>query len=73
LIFGAPASATFSGPGNLVPPAAVKAKPPTRAQLLAKALKACKAKKDKQRRKGCERQARKRYGAKKKAKKKGKS
>ena len=35
-IFGAPASATFSGAGNITPtPPAGKAKPPTRAELLA--------------------------------------
>jgi hypothetical protein len=47
-----------------------KAKAPTRAQRLAKAIKACRRKKAKQR-SSCEKQARKRYGAKKAAKKKG--
>ena len=74
-IFGAPASETFSGNGNLTqaPPSApkAKAKPLTRAQKLAKALKACHRKKPKKRRSSCERQARKKYGAKKPSKKKG--
>jgi hypothetical protein len=77
-IFGAPASQTFSGPGNPAPESAPKAapkatpKPLTRAQKLKKALAACK-KKPKAKRAQCERQARKRYGPlKKKAKAKGK-
>jgi DNA-binding beta-propeller fold protein YncE len=66
-IFGAPASATFSGAGNLAAPASkapVKAKRLTRAQLLAKALKSCQ-KKAKKKRVACKRQAERRYGAKK--------
>jgi hypothetical protein len=43
---------------------AVKAKSLTRAQKLAKALRACRKKKNKRKRKACERQARRRYGAK---------
>jgi hypothetical protein len=77
-IFGAPASQTFSGPGNPTPEGAPKTtpkatpKPLTRAQKLKKALAACK-KKPKAKRAQCERQARKRYGpVKKKAKAKGK-
>ena len=64
-IFGAPSSATFSGKGNLP---AVPAKPVvtgkalTRAQKLARALRAC-AGKRRRTRAVCERQARKRYGA----------
>ena len=65
---GAPSSATFSGLGNL-PPAPVvspkatpKARPLTRAQKLAGALRAC-GEKPKRRRKACAEQARKRYGA----------
>jgi hypothetical protein len=56
-IFGAPASATFSGAGNLTPPVVVKpkAKPLTRAQKLTK-------------RTACEKAARKQFGAVKKAK-----
>jgi len=64
-VFGAPASATFSGAGNVAPivskPAA-KPKPETRAQKLKKALKACKKLKQKTKRLACERQANKRYG-----------
>jgi hypothetical protein len=60
-----PGSSVFSGPGNLVPsitaPPIEKPKPPTRAQKLAKALKAC-AKKPKKRRRACRAQARRRYG-----------
>ena len=74
-IFGAPASATFSGAGNLAPVVAVKPvakakpKPETRAQKLKKALKACKKLKKKTKRLACERQANKNYGpVKKKAK-----
>ncbi|HEY3865498.1 MAG TPA: hypothetical protein VGL54_05380 [Solirubrobacteraceae bacterium] len=67
-VFGAPASQTFSGAGNLVPASApavsvkVKAKPLTRAQKLARALKAC-ARKPKRGRPACERQAHRKYGA----------
>ncbi|HEX3519663.1 MAG TPA: hypothetical protein VHT29_11590 [Solirubrobacteraceae bacterium] len=63
--FGPPASATLSGAGNVHAPAPAKppAKPLTRAQKLAKALKACRAKR-KHARALCEAQARKRYGAK---------
>jgi DNA-binding beta-propeller fold protein YncE len=65
--FGAPASATFSGAGN-VAPAAGKAAVTTkrsagRAQKLAKALKVC-VKKPKRKRAACRAQARKRYRAK---------
>ena len=74
-IFGAPPSATFSGAGNPAPAptatANAKAKPLTRAQELAKALKACK-KQPKKQRAACEKQARKKYGAS-KAKKKSKA
>ena len=70
--FATPASATFNGVGNFPPPGPEPAKPatkpkakaPTRAQLLRKALKACHAKR---RRAGaqhtCEAVARKRYAA----------
>ena len=70
--FATPASATYSGVGNFPPPGPEPAKPatkpkaktPTRAQLLTKALKACHAKR---RRAGaqhtCEAVARKRYAA----------
>jgi hypothetical protein len=66
-VFATPPSATFNGVGNFAPPssAPVKAKPKplTRAQKLAKALKACR-KKAKRKRAACERQARAKYGAK---------
>ena len=65
-IFGAPSSETFSGAGNVTPAPAAVATPraTTRTQALAQALKRCR-KKPKKRRAACERQARKRYGAKK--------
>ena len=50
------------------PAARSKAKPLTRAQKLAKALKTCRAKRNKTKRAGCEAQARKKYGAKSKSK-----
>ena len=71
-----PASATFSGPGNLaktVPGGGVLPKKTlklTRAQKLRLALKACRKKHDKHKRHACERQARKKYGPKHKAQKK---
>jgi hypothetical protein len=75
-----PASLTYKGPQNQAAPAPAVVKPaakPTRKQLLASALKACK-KKAKSKRPACERQARKKYGvavpkAKAKAKKKSKA
>jgi hypothetical protein len=68
-IFGAPPSATFSGSGNLSPPAPAKVtvKPPTRAQKLAAALKACHRNRSRKKRARCERQVRKQYGTPKKA------
>jgi hypothetical protein len=72
--FGASASETFSGPGNLLP-ALVPTKPEvrslTRAQKLAVALGACRHKRKGRARVLCERQARARYGVAKKAKKAG--
>jgi hypothetical protein len=68
-----PGSFSFSGAGNLSSPLVPEApKPPqskqlTRKQKLEQALKACRAK-PKRKRKGCEALARKRYGAKSKAK-----
>jgi DNA-binding beta-propeller fold protein YncE len=63
-IFGAPASATFTGLGNLTPepsPPPTKPKPLTQKQKLAKALTACRSKyrHSKSRRAKCERNARK--------------
>jgi hypothetical protein len=73
------ASATFSGPGNVLQQNVLASrtvvesrKPPTRAQKLASALRACRKRDRKHKRAVCEAQARKRYGAKhakKKAKK----
>ena len=72
-IFGAPASATFNGPGNLTPTPPPPPKHRTAAQIraekLKKALKACRTKHNKHKRQACEKQARKRYGPLKKAKK----
>jgi hypothetical protein len=67
--FAAPSSTTFSGAGNVVPsqqalPFTSVKKPPTRAQLLAAALKSCKTKRNKTKRIACERQARRKYGVK---------
>ncbi len=52
------------------PTGCAKARPLTRAQLLARALKSCKKSKSKKKRASCERAARKKYGPKKAAKKK---
>ncbi len=67
-----PGSLTFQGPGNPLPLVSAsvkgKAKPVTRAQKLARALKACTSK-PKRKRAACERQARRSYGPVGKAKK----
>ncbi len=67
-VFGAPSSATFSGPGNLAPPGPTVAKPKTAEQIrvekLAKALKACRKKKPGHKRAVCEKAARKTYAKK---------
>jgi hypothetical protein len=64
--FGAPASQTFSGAGNITigdgEAQSVRSGSLTRAQKLAAALRACHKKKAKAKRRACERQARKRYG-----------
>lgn len=60
--FGAPGSATFAGPGNQRPPVKAKPRSLTRAQKLAKALKACQKKPKRQRQK-CRSEARRRFGA----------
>jgi hypothetical protein len=62
--FGVPASETFSGPGNVVPEPPAKPKPLTRAQKLAKALKACRTKHNPGQRRACKKQAHKRYSSK---------
>jgi hypothetical protein len=64
-IYGSPSSETFSGVGNVTPeaPAATvkeKAKGPTKAHMLARALRSCRAKKG-TRRRTCERQERVRF------------
>jgi hypothetical protein len=69
-IFATPSSLTFEGVGNFPPPAATPAlthKSLTRAQKLAKALKTCR-KKPKKGRAVCEKQAKRRYAPKSKAK-----
>jgi WD40-like Beta Propeller Repeat len=65
-IFGAPPSATFSGPGNPPPPPGAKPKTPAqiRAEHLTKALKVCHKVKKKSKRKACERAAHKKYATK---------
>jgi len=67
--FAAPASTTVTGSGNVlsfqqVKPASTPPKPKveTRAQKLAKALKACRKDKKKSKRLACEKQAKKKYG-----------
>jgi hypothetical protein len=65
-VFGAPASATFAGAGNVAGSSSkptVSGRSLTRAQKLGAALKACR-KKPKRKRSACERQARERYRAK---------
>ena len=71
-IFGAPASATFAGAGNPVPSgpsATVKPRSLSRAQKLARALKACHSKRNPRKREACQRQAQARYGVKQTVKK----
>lgn len=75
----APATSAQTGTGNLTPSKAVlptktvlPVKKPTRAQLLAKALKTCKKLKSKHKRVLCERTAHRRYGTKKASKSKAK-
>jgi hypothetical protein len=60
-VFEAPSSTTFAGVGNPTSRPDIKPKPLTRAQKLARALKACAKPKRKQRR-TCEARARKSYG-----------
>jgi hypothetical protein len=64
-IFGAPASATFSGAGNIVPSKPAPAAQPrrtSRSTRLAAALRACRARRGR-RRHACEQRARRRYAA----------
>ncbi|HEY2141918.1 MAG TPA: hypothetical protein VGG98_07660 [Solirubrobacteraceae bacterium] len=77
-LFATPSSVTFSGLGNFPrsrPPAASRPKNATRtrAEKLAKALKACRTDRTKRRRVACEARARKRFGPLHKSKKVGKS
>ncbi len=69
---GSPASTSASGSGNIEVLGTKESKPPakklTKAQLLAKALKVCKKDGKKTKRVACEKQARKKYGAKKSSK-----
>jgi hypothetical protein len=71
-LFSSPPSATFSGAGNLIaspPGTSVKpTKPPTRAQQLARALKACRTIRNKRKRAVCQARAQRRYGHKHKLK-----
>jgi len=70
-IFGSPSSATFSGTGNVVlsgSKTVVEPKGLSRAQKLARALKACQKKKKGKPRTKCVRQAKAKYGAKKASK-----
>jgi hypothetical protein len=60
-VFDAPSSTTFAGVDNPTPQPDIKPKPLTRAQKLARALKACR-KRSRKKRRGCEARARKRYG-----------
>jgi hypothetical protein len=64
-IFGTPASATFSGEGNIPPPRPARGVVLTRAERLKSALKACRIKHNARKRRACEKQARAKYGAKK--------
>jgi hypothetical protein len=60
-LFSAPASASFTGAGNLVPAPPMKL---TRAQLLSRALALCRKLKSKKRRSACTDVARRRYAPK---------
>jgi hypothetical protein len=72
--FQTPGSTALSGSDNLAPPPPAVVKPKTAAQIkaekLAKALKACHKYKKKSKRKACEKQAKRKYGAAKAAKRK---
>jgi hypothetical protein len=61
-IFGPPASATFAGPGNAVPPAPAPTRPLTAHERLLRALRACHRDRNRHRRHACERRAKRRYG-----------
>jgi hypothetical protein len=59
-VLGTPSSASLSGVGNVAP--TVEVKSPSRAEMLAEALKACKQKQNRKRRSLCRVKAQKRYG-----------
>jgi hypothetical protein len=63
-VFGAPPTATFSGPGNLTPGGQAPNPPKveTRAEKLAKALRTCRKDRTKTKRKSCETAAKRKYG-----------
>jgi WD40-like Beta Propeller Repeat len=65
-VFGVPSSATFAGAGNVTAPTTrvVRPRSLSRAQELARALRACHRKRSKRKRAVCERLAHKRYAAK---------
>lgn len=64
LMFAVPPTSTESGTETFSPATSTRRKRTlTRAQRLARALKACRAKRNKTKRRNCERQARKRYGS----------
>jgi hypothetical protein len=64
-VFAIPSSATFNGSGNYPPPEPAKSKSAAqlRDEALVKALKGCRAKKNKHKRAVCEAQTKKRYGS----------
>ncbi len=74
-LFATPPTTTFTGVGNVPPPNPRATVKPSRAQLLAKALKRCRAKhsQKKKARTSCEKRAERRYGAVKKKPRAGKS
>jgi hypothetical protein len=63
-----PLSASFTGPGNLIAPLTKATVRPTRKQLLAHALRRCRALRSRRRRSACVARARRRYGPKPKGK-----
>jgi hypothetical protein len=63
-VFGAPASASFAGPGNVpVPMVGARTAAQIRAEKLSRALRACRKIRGHRRRAACERRARRAYGA----------
>lgn len=77
-LFATPASATFAGAGNFLPPSVTTGKytktaAQVRRETLSRALRACRAKRSKHRRAVCEAHARRRYGTPSRAKNSNKS